>query len=162
MRGLQTIPINTDGYKFCSCFPDWTETTVYDRSKECWGSYLHRETRTISVLFTMTAAHPSGKRRNKASNEKLDAWIDVSDYGESACIVIHLVINSNYRPKCDVRHIWAVTLSTDLLRHIPAGWVWIGSHAWLLVWTRKQKGIKYQIEIQGENTEDCCLQYVWR
>lgn len=58
----------------------------------------------------MTAAHPSGKRRNKVSNEKLDAWIDVSDYGESACIdvsdygesaciVIHLVINSNYRPK---------------------------------------------------------------
>lgn len=39
------------------------------------------------------------EEEHKVLNEKSDFWIEVRDYEEGGCTVIHLVINCNYQPK---------------------------------------------------------------
>ena len=66
----------------------------------------HRNRDYFSVIHNDSSSPFWEKEEeHKALNEKLDAWIEVPDYGGSACIVIHLVINSNYQPKRDIRHV---------------------------------------------------------
>lgn len=63
------------------------------------------------------------KEAHKSPKEKtgcLDRSTWIEDYGDRACIVIYLVINSNYQPKQHIRHIQAGGLHTDLLWCAPA------------------------------------------
>lgn len=72
---------------------------ILESCKECWGSYLHTE-RDCSCVIHNDSSSPfwEEEEEQRASNGKLDTWIDVLDYGESAHIDIHLVIDRNYQP----------------------------------------------------------------